>query len=197
MKSWVRKRRRWIGCLLCGLALSLTALSLAATAAEPPPQEATGIDRGDEKRFIFVARDKATWDAVKKAVDRPQMLPIGFAKGTELQTLDKTDFEKHMIVAMFWGELTFSGQGEKCWIEGVQAGNKEVTVDCRALLWGGRASAAYRAWPYHVKVVARSELPVKFTQTTEWKALPDRSEKDKLLGTIQPGEWQLEIKPGK
>ncbi|QDU25412.1 hypothetical protein ETAA8_04800 [Anatilimnocola aggregata] len=197
MKSWVLTRRRWIGCLLCGLALSLTALSLPATAAEPPPQEAAGIDRGDEKRFIFVARDKATWEAVKKAVDRPQMLPIGFAKGTELQTLDKTDFEKQMIVAVFWGEMTFSGQGEKCWIESVQTGDKEVTVDCRALLWGGRASAAYRAWPYHAKVVARSEVPVKFTQTTEWKALPDRSEKDKLLGTIQPGEWQLEIKPGK
>ncbi len=197
MKSWNRKRRCWTGCVLGGLALVLTACSWTASAADPLPQEAMGIDRGDEQRFVFVARDKATWEAVKKAVDRPQMLPIGFAKGTELQTLDKTDFEKHMIVAVFWGEMSFVGRGEKCWIESVTVGDKEVTVDCRALLWGGRASAAYRAWPYHAKVVPRSELPVKFTQTTEWKAMPDRSEKEKLLGTIQPGAWQLEIQPGK
>lgn len=170
---------------------------LPAAGAEPAaeaPQEAFGIDLGNASRVAYVVRDQATWEAVKKAAGAPQMLPIGMPKGTELQTLDKTDFEKKMIVALFWGEMSFSAQKEKCWIENVTVGKKEVTVDCRALLWGGRASAAYRAWPYHVRVIERSELPVKFIQTTEWQAPPGRTDKDQPLATLQAGEWKQEIK---
>lgn len=180
-------------CLLCLLPLTAGAAEPKAADADAVPQEAAGIDLGDARRIAYVVRDKATWDALKKAAGGPQMLPIGFAKGTELQTLDKTDFEKEMIVTMFWGEMSFAGRGEKCWIESVTVGKKEITVDCRAVLWGGRVSAAYRAWPYHAKVIARSELPVKFLQTTEFKAAPDRTEKDKPLATIEAGEWKQEI----
>jgi hypothetical protein len=181
-------------CILSGLTLPIPAIAVEPAAA---PQEAAGIDLGDAKRIVYVVRDKATWDLVKKATDGPQMLPIGFAKGTELQTLDKTDFDKQMIVAVFWGETAFAGRGEKCWIESVTTDKKEVTVNCRALLWGGRVSAVYRAWPYHAKVIERSDLPVKFTQTTEWKGAPDRTEKDKILATIESGEWKQEIAAGK
>jgi hypothetical protein len=181
----------WV-CLGTGLTWPLPVAG-AEPAAEAP-QEAFGIDLGDASRVAYVVRDQATWEAVKKAVGGPQMLPIGMPKGIELQTLDKIDFEKKMIVALFWGEMSFSVQKEKCWIENVTVGKKEVTVDCRAVLWGGRVTAAYRAWPYHVRVIERSELPVKFIQTTEWKAPPGRTEKDKLLATLEAGEWKQEIK---
>ena len=156
-------------------------LPMWAAGAEP---EASGIDLGGAKPVVYVVRDKATWDAVKKEAGGPQMLPIGFAKGVGLETLDKTDFDKQMIVAVFWGQMTFAGRGEKCWIESVKVGEKEVVVDCRAVLWGGRVGAAYRAWPYHARVVERSELPVKFVQTTELKGI-DRTEKDQLLGVVE------------
>ncbi len=116
---------------------------------------------------LFVARDKATWDAVKKAVADPQMLPRGFAKGGGPDRLNTVDFQKDMIVAVVWGQMSFSGQGEKCWIESVTAGKDEVTVDCRASLWGGAVKHAYLAWPYHAKTVKRSDLPVTFIQTCE------------------------------
>src|SRR6266446_9396317 len=98
------------------------------------------------------------------------MLPIGMPKGDDLKLLDGIDFQKQMIVAVFWGKMNFSGQGERCWIEKVPAGKEEVVVDCRATLWGGAVDASYRAWPYHAKAVPRSDLPVQFRQTTEWKA---------------------------
>jgi hypothetical protein len=77
-----------------------------------------------------------------------------------------------MIVAVFWGQMSFAGEGEKCWIESVTTGKDEVTVDCRANLWGGAVDHAYRAWPYDAKVVKRSNLPVTFVQTTEYKGNP-------------------------
>jgi hypothetical protein len=95
-----------------------------------------------------------------------------------------------MIVAVFWGEKSFSGQGETFWIETVTAGKEEVTVDCRAIFWGGAVKHAYKAWPYHVKVVPRSDLPVRFTQTTKFKADPTRSEKNKILAVLKAGEWK-------
>ncbi|MDX1948307.1 MAG: hypothetical protein SFU86_23150 [Pirellulaceae bacterium] len=175
------------------------AFSLAVHAAEKPTggtekqvQEARGIDLGGPTTIVFVARDKVTWDAVKKAAGKPQMLPLGMPPGDDLESLDNVDFQKKMIVAVFWGEMTFAGRGEQCWIESVTTGKEEVVVDCRATLWGGRTTAAYRAWPYHAKVVDRSELAVRFTQTTEWKATPDRSEKVKVLATIKAGEWKQE-----
>jgi hypothetical protein len=142
---------------------------------------------------LFVARDKATWDAVKKAVSDRQMLPRGFAKGEGLDRLDAVDFQKDMIVAVFWGQMSFSGQGEKCWIESVTTGKEEVTVVCRAILWGGAVKHAYRAWPYHVKAVKRSDLPVTFVQTTEYKAMPSLSKRDQKLATLKPSEWQWKM----
>jgi hypothetical protein len=166
--------------------------------AEPSPQttEVLGIDVGGKGMALFVARDKATWDAVKKAVGRRQMLPIGFAQGGGLDRLDTVEFQKDMIVAVFWGQMSFAGEGEKCWIESVTHGKDEVTVDCRANLWGGAVDHAYRAWPYHAKVVARSDLPVTFMQTTEYKARPALSKKDQKLATLKPNEWQWKTAAG-
>ena len=163
--------------------------------AEPTPQatEVRGIDVGGKGMALFVARDKATWDAVKKAVGDRQMLPRGFAKGGGLDRLDTVDFQKDMIVAVFWGQMSFSGQGEKCWIESVTTGKEEVTVVCRAILWGGAVKHAYRAWPYHVKAVKRSDLPVTFIQTTEYKAMPALSKKDQKLATLKPSEWKWKM----
>ncbi len=142
--------------------------------AEPPAQttEVRGMDLGGKGMTLFVSRDKATWDAVKKALGDRQMLPRGSAKGGGPDRLDTVDFQKDMIVAVFWGRMSFSGQGEKCWIDSVTTGKDEVTVDCRANLWGGAVKHAYLAWPYHAKAVKRSDLPVTFMQTTEYKAMP-------------------------
>ncbi len=125
------------------------------------------------------------------------MLPIGMKKGGDLGLLDGTDFQKEMNVAVLWGEMNFSSQNEKCWIEEVAILKDEVVVDCRATLWGGAVDASFRAWPYHVKVVPRSALPVRFKQTTVWTARPDHTEKDKTVGTMKDEEWKQEFPPKK
>lgn len=168
------------------LLLALTSNSLA----QPQPKEAKGTDSGGKTGMSIVARDKATWDKVKQMLGDAQPLTIGAKKGDGLKTLDGTDFKAQMIVAVFWGQMDFSEPGEKCWIEGVAVAKDEVVVDCRATLWGGHVLRSYRVWPYHAKVVPRSELPVRFTQTTEWTAAPGRSEKDKTMATIKSGEWK-------
>ena len=142
--------------------------------------------------MVCVARDKAAWEAIKHAAGKGKVLPIGTAQGNDLGLLDATDFQRQMIVAVFWGEMAFSGQGEKCWIEGVTVGKEEVVVNCRATLWGGAVKHAYRALPYYVKVVARNDLPVRFRQSTELKANPGRSEKDKTIGIVKAGAWKRE-----
>ena len=96
-------------------------------------------------------------------------------------------------MAVFWGEMNFSGHDEKCWIEAVDIGERQVTVDCRANLWGGNVKRSYRAWPYDAKVIRRSELPVVFVQATEYKADPKLSEKNKVLATLKPDEWKREV----
>jgi hypothetical protein len=161
--------------------------------AQPRPLEVKGTSLGVKTEMVFVARDKATWDKVKQTLGEPKMLPIGTPKADDLKTLDGTDFKTQMIVAVFWGQMNFSGHGEKCWIEGVSVANGEMVVDCRATLWGGAVDASYRAWPYHAKVVPRSELPVRFKQTTEWTAPPGRSEKDKTVATLKNEDWKQEI----
>lgn len=171
------------------LLLAFTSLSVA----QPQPQEVKGTNLGRKTGMVFVARDRATWDKVKQTLGEPKMLPIGMPKGDDLKVLDGVDFQKQMIVAVSWGQMNFSGHGEKCWIEGVSVASGEVLVDCRATLWGGAVDASYRAWPYHAKVVPRSELPVRFKQTTEWTAPPGRSEKDKTVATLKNGEWTQEI----
>ena len=178
--------------LVCGLAWSLAVGGAETPVAEPQAPEAKGIDLGGKTAMVFVARDKATWDAVKQAAGKRQMLPRGMPQG-DLKPLDAIDFQKQMIVAVFWGEMAFSGQGEKCWIERVSAGKEEIVVDCQATLWGGAVVHAYRAWPYHAKAVPRSDLPVRFRQTTELKANPGHSEKDKTLAILKATEWKREI----
>ena len=111
--------------------------------------------------------------------------------------MDGTDFQKEMIVAVLWREMNFSRVGEKCWIEEGAILKDEALVDWRATLWGGAVDASFRALPYHVKVVPRSPLPVRFKQTTVWTARPDRTEKDKTVGTIKDGEWKQELPPKK
>ncbi len=168
--------------------------------AEPPPRttEIRGIDLGGKGMQLFVARDKATWDAVRKEVNERRMVPTGMSKkGKGLDRLDSADFSKEMIVAVFWGKMEFTGEGEKCWIENVKAGKDEVIVDCRANLWGGAVDHAYRAWPYDAKIIARSDLPVTFMQTTEYKANPSQSEKERKLATLKSGEWQWKMKEAK
>jgi len=69
-------------------------------------------------------------------------------------------------------------------------------VDCQVTLWGGATDHAYRAWPYHARVVARSDLPVRFKQTTEWKGDPSRNMQNETLAILKPGEWKRGIATG-
>lgn len=185
--------------LVSGLAWSLASNGAeipAATGTEPQALEASGMDRGGRTGMVFVARDKATWDAVKQTAGKQQRLPLGMSKGEDLNLLDDIDFQKRMIVAVFWGEMTFAGQGEKYWIENVSIGNEEIVVDFHATLWGGAVDHAHRTWPYHAKVVPRSNLPVRFQQTTERNGNPGRSEKDKTVATLKAGDWKAALPPG-
>ena len=191
-----------LAALVCGLISSSAASSAAArgeeaSAPKPPVREVSGIDFGGKAPLVVVARDKAAWDDVVQATGKRRMLPIGFANGQDPASLGNIDFGKKMIVAVFWGEMSFSGQGEKCRIERVSAGTDEVVVDCTAVLWGGAVDAAYRAWPYHALVVERSDMPVRFRQTTELKADPKRSEKEKTLAIVAGKEWKREVGTGK
>ncbi len=161
---------------------------------EPAPvKQIRGTDLGGNLMTVYVARDKATWDQVKDAVGTRHNLPRGSKPDQPLDRLDGVDFQQDMIVAVFWGEMNFSGHEEKCWIEAVTIGEREVTVDCRASLWGGAVNCSYCAWPYEAKVVQRSELPVLFKQTTEYPAQPQLTEKDKVLATLKTGDWKQEV----
>ena len=124
------------------------------------------------------------------------MMPRGTKPGDPLEKLDDTDFGRQMIVAVFWGEMSFSGQNEKCRIESVKVEAGKLVVRCQAELWGGAVKHAYRAWPYEVRAVPQSDLPVILVQTTNYQAAPKQSQKDKLLATLEPGEWKKEIKRG-
>ena len=62
-------------------------------------------------------------------------------------------------------------------------GDRQITVACRANLWGGDVLRSYRAWPYAARGVRRSDLPVTFVQDTEYEADPKLSEKNKVLAT--------------
>lgn len=178
---------------LCTLAcVAATTFALIANAAgeKPAPREAAGIDLGHDSLALFVARDKETWNKVKSEMGERQMLPIGFAKGESLDRLDDVDFDKQMIVAVFWGKIAFSRMDEKCRIEKVVAGKDEVAIDCRRTLWGGAVDAAYRAWPYHAMAVPKSDLPVRFQQTTTLLAQPDQPARVETLATLKPTEWK-------
>ena len=192
--------------LVCGLVGAATSMSAAAAAAadegrtaatKPAPRQAVGIDFGSGTAMVVVARDKAAWEGALAAAGKPQMVPIGMPKGDDLASLGNIDFSKQMIVAVFWGQLSFSGHDEKCRIERVAVDGGELVVDCRATLWGGAVDAAYRAWPYHALVVDRSELPVRFRQTTELKGGPTRGEKEKTLAVVTPTESKKELTTGK
>jgi hypothetical protein len=155
-------------------------------------REINGIQFGGDAMMVFVARDKTAWEAVKKEVGRAP-IPADRLNEPGLSPLDHVDFQKDMIVAVFWGKMNFSGHGENCWIQDVTAGKKEVTVNCRAILWGGQILRSYTAYPYAVRVVPQSELPVKFIQTVDYKADAGLSEKPKTLATLGPKEWKHEI----
>lgn len=172
--------------LACGLQSGF------AAEETPRPREVIGTDLGGKAMTVYLARDRAAWDEVKKSAGARQMLPIGM-KGQALEVLDSVNFQKEMIVAVFWGEKNFSGQGETCRIQEVLTGKEEVTVKCHALLWGGAVKHSYRAWPFHVKVVNRSNLPVTFISTTEDKANPKRAIEKGIGVTLKPGEWKAEI----
>ena len=177
---------RWL-LAVCGVIVSA---SVWCTAAEAPARDVQGIHLGTRKGMVFVARDKKTWEAVKEAIGKPQAIPKGGAKPESLDRLDDVDFGREMIVAVFWGEMSFSGQGEKCIIEKITAKKAEIEVACQAKLWGGAVKHAYRAWPFHVRVVPGSDLPVRFTQATHWIDTPDKFEKPRSLGVIQRDEWK-------
>ncbi len=172
--------------------------------AEPSPQasaddervagDAHGINLGSDSMVVYVVRDKEALSALKKEAGSPHKFPNGAPLGTGLEPVEKANFEKEMIVAVFWGRMNFAGRDEKCWIEGVKAGDKEVTVDCRSNLWGGEVFRSYEAWPYYAKIVPRSDLPVSFVETVEYKAKPERSIKGKTIATLKPGQWKQEVK---
>jgi hypothetical protein len=127
-------------------------------------------------------------------VGQRQMMPIGTKEGDSLERLDDVDFQKDMIVAAFWGLHNFSGHNEKCWIESVEAGKDQVTVDCRSNLWGGAVLRSYRAWPYEARVVPRSALPVKFTLKTVYEPKDSHPEQNLELATLKPDEWKQPAK---
>jgi len=135
--------------LLFGVVASATGAACvwAAAPAEEPPQvkQSRGIDLGGDVMTVYVARDKATWDAVQRAAGPRHEFPGGKLQGESLERLDDVDFQQEMIVAVFWGEMNFSGHDEKCWVEAVNIGDNDVTVDCRASLWGGEVLRSYRA----------------------------------------------------
>jgi hypothetical protein len=183
----VKKSLKVVAVFLTSLACSRLAggAEVPATGGDRQTQEVHGLDLGGRNPLVSVARDKDAWDAVKRTVGELQKAPEGRPKPDHLDRLDGTDFRTQMIVAVFWGEMEFSGHGEKCWIEDVTTDKGEVLVDCRASLWGGHVFRSYRAWPFHVKVVPRSELPVRFTQATEVKGTP--------LAVLKAGEWKQEL----
>lgn len=158
-----------------------------------PVREVQGIHHGTMRGMTFVARDRKAWDALQEAVGPPQDLPRTAKPLESLASLNNVDFSKEMIVAIFWGEMTFSGQGEKCWIKDVTTNDKEVVVECQANLWGGPVKRAYRAWPFHVRVVPKSDLPVRFTQVTFWIEAPEKIEKARTLGVIKPDHWRQNL----
>ena len=183
----------YIFALLATAVLSSAAQIPSARAEEPVQvREINGIQCGGDAMMVFVARDKAAWEAIKKEVG-PSPIPADRLKETGLAPLDHVDFHQDMIVAVFWGKMNFSGHGENCWIQDVTAGKKDVTVNCRAILWGGQILRSYLAYPYAVRVVPQSELPVKFIQTVDYKADATLSEKPKTLATLGPHEWKAKI----
>ena len=165
----------------------------SAPVAQPKPTDTKGNDWGGKAAMVIVARDQATWEKAKQSAGELRMLPIGMPKGDDLKILDGVDFKKEMIVAVFWGEKNFSRHGEKCWIENVSVLKDEVVVECRRSLWAGPTDASYRAWPYHAKVVPRSEQPVNFRQKTDWIDAPARVEKAKTVATLKGAEWKQEF----
>ena len=125
-------------------------------------------------------------------------LPADRQREPGLPQFNGVDFQKQMIVAVFWGEMNFAGHDEKCWIESVGKakdadGHDFIKVDCQANLWGGEILRSYTAYPYHVMVVPRSNLPVKFLQTVRYRADKARGEKDKILATLGPNAWKQEL----
>ncbi len=181
--------------VLCGSLIWVMTIGVGIFRGAEPAERALavrGIDLGTKEMRLYVARDKAAWDAVKKAAGDAQMLPIGTPKGDALERLNSVNFDKEMIVAVFWGQMSFAGEGEQCWIEKVTAGKDEVTVDCREKVWDGAVDHAYRAWPYAAKIVPRSDLPVKFVESTE--LLATKTKKEQTLATLKPDEWERKLK---
>lgn len=171
----------------CGTMVGLFCVGLTVMAwAAEPVREILGIHYGSAKPSVHVARDRKAWEELKKSLGKPQDIPRTAARLRNLDELDEVDFEKEMIVAIFWGEHSFSGHDEKCWIHDVSVKEGELHVDGRAHLWGGAVKRAYRAWPFHVKVVAKSNLPVRFSQKTKWLDKPDQAEVTTTLGVIKP-----------
>ncbi len=110
--------------------------------------------------------------------------------GDALEQLDRVDFEREMIVAAFWGELDFTGHDEKCWIEAIDIGRDEVTVDCRSNLFGGQALRTALVWPYEVRVIARSELPVRFRLKIIYEPKGTEPDRELDLATLKPDAWK-------
>ena len=81
---------------------------------------------------------------IKQAAGERHEFPRSAVQGPSIKVpslddLDGTDFQQDMIVAVFWGEMNFSGHDEKCWIEAVDIGERQVTVYCRARFFGAAA----------------------------------------------------------
>ena len=117
--------------------------------------------------IVFVARDKAAWDKIKQTVGKPKVIPNGMTTSNDLSLLDGVDFQHQMIVTVFWGLRGFSGHGEKCWIESVTVGSEKMLADCQEIRWGGPTTAVCQVWPYHIKVIQRTDLPIQFDQTAK------------------------------
>lgn len=186
-------RRPWLLAAVCLAAAAVGLFETAGGRAEdkPPVREASGIELGGDAMVVYVVRDKAAWDALRKEGGSSH---FGIKRPPALVVLDGVDFQKDMIVAVFWGRMNFSGRDENCRISDVKIGEKEISVECVANLWGGQILRSYQAWPYAAKVIAKSDLPVTFIQTVEYKAKPDRARRGERIATLKPPEWKQEIK---
>ena len=151
--------------LLAALCLIVVAFavhgSVIARADDTQPvREAHGTDVGGDAMVVYVVRDKATWEDMKKEVGHVHVSPTGKASGAGLAVLDGVDFQKDMIVAVFWGRMNFAGHGENCRITGVKGdaknGDREITVECVANLWGGDILRSYEAWPYAARSLPKT-----------------------------------------
>jgi hypothetical protein len=198
---------------------------MSRSKAEDVPQckELKGLHLGEVKEWVrmaFVARDASTWEKVKNQVkewdskNRENPPQHGSRKELEnLKLFDSVDFKKEMIVAVFWGDVSMNSTSDQCEIQSALIKKDGVLVKCCSqLLWNEEEAKNnhYIHWrgywdpikpvlPYHIKVVPRSDLAVKFVQTIEHERepflgmIPLPPEKISDCTVVNSNEWNAKM----